>query len=103
MRLRDVVPEPDRDWRLNAECRGTDTQTFFPRAGMEGHRRWKRLCDACPVRGDCLADAILRDEHYGVWGGLIEDDRDRVASRLRAGVSWDRIVVTLPRYGPVYD
>lgn len=26
--------------------------------------------DRCPVTDDCLADAIDRGDHEGVWGGL---------------------------------
>lgn len=29
----------------------------------------KRLCGDCPVRAACLADALAREEPWGVWGG----------------------------------
>lgn len=27
------------------------------------------ICDECPVKAECLADAESRDEQYGIWGG----------------------------------
>lgn len=29
-----------------------------------------RICESCPVRVECLADAIVRREQYGIRGGL---------------------------------
>lgn len=29
----------------------------------------KSLCQACPVRAECLAGALARKEPWGVWGG----------------------------------
>lgn len=29
-----------------------------------------RLCGGCPVRMECLAAAVVRDEQHGVWGGV---------------------------------
>jgi len=31
----------------------------------------KRLCVLCPMRADCLAGAIEREEPWGVWGGEV--------------------------------
>ena len=33
--------------------------------------RAQQLCQACPVREACLADALARGEEHGVWGGKI--------------------------------
>jgi len=30
-----------------------------------------RLCAGCPVRQTCLADALARGEHHGIWGGRL--------------------------------
>lgn len=27
------------------------------------------ICDECPVKAECLADAESRNEQYGIWGG----------------------------------
>ncbi|MFV2198312.1 WhiB family transcriptional regulator [Nocardiopsis sp. LOL_012] len=31
----------------------------------------KRVCVDCPVREQCLADALERKEPWGVWGGQL--------------------------------
>ncbi|MFD3685174.1 WhiB family transcriptional regulator [Nocardiopsis sp. NPDC058631] len=31
----------------------------------------KAVCGACPVREQCLADALDRREPWGVWGGQL--------------------------------
>jgi WhiB family transcriptional regulator, redox-sensing transcriptional regulator len=33
----------------------------------------KASCQACPLRGPCLAGAVERAEPFGVWGGEIFD------------------------------
>lgn len=31
----------------------------------------KALCGTCPIRRACLAEALAREEPWGVWGGEI--------------------------------
>lgn len=33
------------------------------------------ICRACPVRRDCLTDALAHDERHGVWGGATRQQR----------------------------
>lgn len=33
--------------------------------------RAKSLCADCPIRAECLAAALSRQEPWGVWGGEI--------------------------------
>lgn len=36
------------------------------------------VCRYCPVRPDCLAEALLTDEPVGVWGGFTRPERERM-------------------------
>lgn len=38
----------------------------------------RSMCRYCPVRGDCLVEALLGDEPVGVWGGFTRPERDRM-------------------------
>ena len=44
--------------------------------------RAKRLCGECPIRAQCLAAALEREEPWGVWGGEIFE-RGVVVARKR--------------------
>ncbi len=62
-------------WRDQATCREVDPELFFPEAGGGG-RAAKRVCAVCPVRTECLADALdRRDTAYGVLGGMTPSER----------------------------
>ncbi len=67
------------DWRDLALCAEVDPELFFPDKG-ESSRPAKRVCASCPVRAECLQDALDRHEQFGVWGGLTERER-RVLAR----------------------
>jgi WhiB family redox-sensing transcriptional regulator len=41
------------------------------------------ICETCPVRAECLEHALIAREQYGVWGGVREQDRKRLARRRR--------------------
>jgi WhiB family transcriptional regulator, redox-sensing transcriptional regulator len=44
--------------------------------------RAKALCAECPIRSECLAAALQREEPWGVWGGEILD-RGCIVNRKR--------------------
>lgn len=62
------------NWRASALCAQTDTRLFYPEHG-EPVSKAKAVCQACPVRIECLEDALDRHERFGVWGGLTEKER----------------------------
>lgn len=49
-------------------CREYDAQLWFAESPADVEFA-KTLCGACPVRADCLASALGRQEPWGVWGG----------------------------------
>ena len=69
----------EREWRSRAACRGADGEIFFPTA-TEGPTYEaqvavaKAICAGCPVRAECLDEALLRIP-YGIAGGLTPEER----------------------------
>jgi hypothetical protein len=45
-------------------------------------RSAKAVCARCEVRVECADYALRAREPYGVWGGLTEEERERVYVRL---------------------
>ena len=61
-------------WRQAATCAQTDPEAFFPERG-KSPRAALQVCMACPVRTDCLTEALENSERYGIWGGTTETQR----------------------------
>jgi WhiB family transcriptional regulator, redox-sensing transcriptional regulator len=72
--------QPGQEWTLLGRCAQVDPELFFPEKGGSGQEA-KRICRDCPVRQQCLEDAMDRNEPFGIWGGLSE--RERRALRRR--------------------
>jgi WhiB family redox-sensing transcriptional regulator len=78
--------QPARDWRNYAACREIDSELFFPNPGdFVGAATARAVCVRCPVMQACGNWALDRNEKAGVWGGLTEDERERMRrNRVRA-------------------
>ncbi|WP_431813254.1 WhiB family transcriptional regulator [Kocuria sp. cx-455] len=74
--------EGELAWQTDALCAQTDPEAFFPEKGGST-RDAKRVCEACPVSGECLDYAMSNDEKFGIWGGLSERERRRLRRRGR--------------------
>ena len=73
------------DWTLQAKCRGME-DALFPEAAEQ--KRARQVCIGCPVRRECLAEALDNRIEWGIWGGMTERER-RVLLRQRPDVvSW---------------
>jgi WhiB family transcriptional regulator, redox-sensing transcriptional regulator len=66
---------------LDLPCRSGDADLWFAEAPAELERA-KALCTACPIKAECLAGALGREEPWGVWGGEIFE-RGTVIPRKR--------------------
>ena len=64
----------DAGWQQRAACRHADPELFFPERGRAIDQAVD-VCASCPVRATCLADALLRGERHGIWGGTSERTR----------------------------
>jgi WhiB family redox-sensing transcriptional regulator len=81
-------PNSDRwDWQLEGACRALPPEMFFHPEGERGPRRRNReaaakaVCATCPVIAECRAHALAIREPYGIWGGLGEDEREKLIGK----------------------
>ncbi|MFK4103157.1 WhiB family transcriptional regulator [Streptomyces sp. NPDC019531] len=72
--------------RAEPLCAGSDPSLFFldglgPAVDSQVTET-KRVCFACPVRLNCLTDAIRFDAEEGIWAGFTPRERKRLSSRV---------------------
>jgi WhiB family transcriptional regulator, redox-sensing transcriptional regulator len=80
------------DWTARAGCRGTNPDALFVQGAAQN--RAKAVCLGCPVRAECLADALDNRVEFGVWGGLTERERRALLRRRPNVTSWQRLLST---------
>jgi WhiB family redox-sensing transcriptional regulator len=72
------------EWRDKAACLGRpEGIDWYPERSHAEAARAKAVCKTCPVREDCLEEAIANGEAFGIWGGLDTQERKREARRRR--------------------
>jgi WhiB family redox-sensing transcriptional regulator len=62
---------------------------LFPEASDQ--KRAKLVCSGCPVRLECLSEALDHRIEWGVWGGMTERER-RALLRRRPTASWRAVL-----------
>lgn len=84
----EVLRAPRHAWLELAACRGKPTAWWYPQRGDSFTAAVaKSICSTCPVRAECLADALATEGYEDVAGiraGLSPDRRLAMARRLRA-------------------
>lgn len=74
------------EWTASALCQQSRPDELFVR-GAEQHKA-KLVCSACPVRAECLAEALDNRIEWGVWGGMTERERRAVLRKRPNVTSW---------------
>src|ERR671921_465538 len=77
------------DWPSMAACRSGDPDALFVQGAEQNVA--KRICRSCPVRYECLADALDNRIEFGVWGGMTERERRAVLRRHPHVASWRKM------------
>jgi len=70
-----VTAMQHEDWTMRAKCRGME-DALFPEASDQ--KRARLLCSGCPVRFECLSEALDNRIEWGIWGGMTENQRRRL-------------------------
>ena len=72
-------------WWARAACASADPELFFPISysgpALRQVARAKAICARCPIRQECLRYALDTGSIQGVWGGMTEGERQRLARR----------------------
>jgi WhiB family transcriptional regulator, redox-sensing transcriptional regulator len=80
----------DDDWASRAVCANQDPDVLFVTGAAQ--REAARLCHGCPVKLECLADALDNRVEFGVWGGLTERQRRALLKRCPEVTSWRTVL-----------
>ncbi|MFC7404413.1 WhiB family transcriptional regulator [Georgenia alba] len=78
--------DDDQTWASRAACAGCEPDRLFVQGAAQ--REVRELCFSCPVRLDCLADALTSHTAFGVWGGLTERERRAVLRQYPHVTNW---------------
>ncbi len=79
------------DWPSLAACRNGDPDALFVQGAEQNIA--KRICRSCPVRMECLADALDNRVEFGVWGGMTERERRALLRRRPDVQSWQALLL----------
>jgi WhiB family redox-sensing transcriptional regulator len=77
----DILTAPADDgscWATYAACKDGEGMNFYPQNKRE-EAAALALCNACPVRQECLDHALATNERFGVWGGTTEKQRRKLS------------------------
>lgn len=63
-----------------------DSEMFFSEGGVRS-KEAKRVCQSCPVREACLAEALSVGQALaGIWGGTSPRDRAKIMGWSHSGL-----------------
>lgn len=78
------------DWTLRAKCRGLEDALFVEASEQ---KRARGLCAGCPVRSECLAEALDNRIEWGVWGGMTERERRLLLRQHTDVTNWKSVLL----------
>jgi WhiB family redox-sensing transcriptional regulator len=92
MDLRSLFTRQGYEWMDNANCTEAENpDIFFPPREKALYKaiadEAKTFCygiggnNPCPVRLNCLWEAISQDEQHGIWGGLSHRERNALVRK----------------------
>lgn len=89
-------------WHEDAKCKGMDTDIFYYGVYERGPAKRarateaKRICADCPVKQQCLADAVNRDDRYSIQGGTTPEERGAITVNTPC-LSLEQVLLNLYR------
>jgi WhiB family redox-sensing transcriptional regulator len=84
-------------WTTEALCRQIDPDALFVQGAAQN--RAKLFCHGCPVRTECLTDALDHRVEFGVWGGMTERERRSLLRKHPEVTDWAPLLEEARREG----
>lgn len=78
--------DQDQSWVAHALCAEQEPDNLFVQGSTQ--RQVRMVCMQCPVRIECLADALQSEANFGVWGGLTERERRAILRHYSDVTNW---------------
>lgn len=78
----------EEHWSAVAACGGGRLAPDALFVEGAAQREARAVCITCPVRLECLADALDHRMDFGVWGGMTERERRALLRRRPEVRSW---------------
>lgn len=85
----------EESWTAQAACAGRSPDDLFVQGAAQ--RQAREVCFACPVRLECLVDALDNRIQFGVWGGMTERERRALLRRAPTVESWKETLAEIDR------
>jgi WhiB family redox-sensing transcriptional regulator len=73
--------EPNSIWKLSGSCSRTGQPDLWYSTNRQEQRAAQKICYRCPVLSECLIYAFQKDEQFGIWGGMTEQERRNVRKK----------------------
>lgn len=89
----EVSVKIDESWTARAACAGREPDDLFVQGAAQ--RQAREVCFSCPVRLECLVDALDNKIEFGVWGGMTERERRALLRRAPAVDSWAKMLADM--------
>lgn len=84
----------DQHWTAYCACSDSAPDALFVEGAAQ--RTAREVCATCPVRLDCLIDALDHRIVFGVWGGMTERERRALLRRYPDVESWRPLIEAEP-------
>lgn len=75
--------------RGEGNCANRDPDEMFTQGAEQNIT--KRICNGCPIKTECLAQALDDRVEFGVWGGMTERERRALLRRHPQVESWKKL------------
>lgn len=72
-------------WQARAACAGLeDLSIFFKEAaGRDGYAEARKVCAICPVKDNCLENALSQRDQFGFLGDKTPKERRMIKAQRR--------------------